>query len=519
MTESRPYLSLVATSRNDDHGGRLLHRMQIFVDGFIEQCQRHRLDAELILVEWNPPPDRPRLTAALRWPSEPGPCRVRIIEVPPEVHRRFQFFDCLPLFQMIAKNVGIRRARGQFVLATNVDILFSDELMRFLGSRRLDGGRMYRIDRHDVMSDVPLEASLDEQLAFCRSHLLRIHTRDGSCPLEPDGHRALEAVDVAAPDSGLRFGPGWFTVSDQLVPYRWASPRSELIVTASDRRSGVLVMDVEAGLRRGASVRLRVRDAAGRSVAKGVVTDRELVYIKLPAAPGPSRVFSIEADGEGIQFAGDPPGRIVVFRIFRCGWASSLTEYEGAGYGEGCANFRTGIRGSRRQPLSGSLRPASPADGSCTHLHTNACGDFTLLARQKWFDLRGYPEFELFSFHLDSVLCYAAHNGGAPELVLEEPMRIYHIEHEAGSGWTPEGQEKLFQRLAALRLESLDYPTVLEWARQMLRFRKPMIFNGEGWGLAELALPEVEGKADGRPNAEAPLAETRESRTAPGGSG
>ena len=29
---------------------------------------------------------------------------------------------------MIAKNVGIRRARGEFVLATNIDILFSSEL-------------------------------------------------------------------------------------------------------------------------------------------------------------------------------------------------------------------------------------------------------------------------------------------------------------------------------------------------------------------------------------------------------
>jgi hypothetical protein len=518
VTESRPYLSVVATSRNDDHGGRLLHRMQVFIDGFIEQCKRHRLDAELILVEWNPPPERPRLAAALRWPSEPGPCRVRIIEVPPDVHRRFRFFDCLPLFQMIAKNVGIRRARGQFVLATNIDILFSDELMRFLASRRLDGGRMYRIDRHDVMPDVPLEASLDEQLAFCRSHLLRIHTRDGSCPLEPDGQRALETVDVAAPDSGLRFGPGWCPVSDRVVPYRWALPRSQLIVTASDQSSSVLVLDIEAGHRRGDSVRLRVRDAAGRPVAKGVVTDRELVYIKLPAAPGRSQVFSLEADGEGVQFAGDPPGRVAVFRVYRCGWASSITEYEGAGYGEGCANLRTGIRGSRRPPLGGSLRPARPGGGSSA-LHTNACGDFTLLSREKWFDLRGYPELELFSFHLDSVFCYAAHHGGAPELVLEEPMRIYHIEHEAGSGWTPEGHEKLFQRLAALRLESLEYPTVLEWARQMLRFRKPMIFNGEGWGLAELALPEVEGEPHGRPGAEAPLAEPRESGAAPAGSG
>ena len=47
---------------------------------------------------------------------------------------------------------------GQFVLATNIDILFSDELAEYLAARRLERGRMYRIDRHDAMSDVPVHA-------------------------------------------------------------------------------------------------------------------------------------------------------------------------------------------------------------------------------------------------------------------------------------------------------------------------------------------------------------------------
>ena len=53
-----PYLSVVATARNDDHGGNLLRRMQIFVDAWINQSKRHQLSSELILVEWNPPQDR-----------------------------------------------------------------------------------------------------------------------------------------------------------------------------------------------------------------------------------------------------------------------------------------------------------------------------------------------------------------------------------------------------------------------------------------------------------------------------
>ena len=56
---------------------------------------------------------------------------------------------------------------------------------------------------------------------------------------------------------------------------------------------------------------------------------------------------------------------------------------------------------------------------------------------------------DLFSMNLDSLFCFAAHYGGAREQVLSDPMRIYHIEHGSGSGWTPEGQAKLFERIAA----------------------------------------------------------------------
>ena len=54
-----PYLSVVVTARNDDHGGNLLGRMQVFVDAWISQAKRHNLSSELIVVEWNPPAGRP----------------------------------------------------------------------------------------------------------------------------------------------------------------------------------------------------------------------------------------------------------------------------------------------------------------------------------------------------------------------------------------------------------------------------------------------------------------------------
>jgi len=109
-----------------------------------------------------------------------APCQVRFIEVPEELHRRYKHAEHLPLYQMIAKNVGIRRARGEFILATNIDIPLFRRARELSRKKVLDPGRMYRIDRHDARGDVSLEASLDEQLEYCRMHLLRRNARDGT---------------------------------------------------------------------------------------------------------------------------------------------------------------------------------------------------------------------------------------------------------------------------------------------------------------------------------------------------
>ena len=174
-----PHLSVVAVSRNDDHGGDLQGRMQHFVDGFIAQCRKHRLNAELILVEWNPPPERPPLEAALAWPADFGPASVRIVTVPPGLHASLPHSAALPLFQMIGKNVGIRRARGRFVLATNIDILFDDATV-LLSARPAEARHLLRADRYDVPSDLPENMPFDRVLAECRRRWFQVHTRLGT---------------------------------------------------------------------------------------------------------------------------------------------------------------------------------------------------------------------------------------------------------------------------------------------------------------------------------------------------
>jgi hypothetical protein len=541
MSDNNPYLSLVVTARNDDHGGSLLRRMQAFVNGWIGQSKRHGLSSELIVVDWNPPEERPPLIDALQWPPDTQPCQVRFIQVPPEVHQRYKHAAALPLYQMIAKNAGIRRSRGRFVLVTNIDIIFSDELISYLAEERLDPGRMYRIDRHDVMSDIPVDGTVDAQLAYCNTHMIRVNAREGTFDLTPDGLRALGAEDIAGPDSGIIFGAGWHGV-ERYSPrqvFRWAGNDAEVMIRSPRVPATSLTFDLEPGPSAGAApLRLKAIADDGTVLADADVCGGTRVEINVSPGGNAVRSFRIHVTGGGLPVPHDP--RILNLRVFRCEWAS---RFQASFKPSVAATPRTGLLGlytnlmslvnrmAQEEPVHltlsvpGSIRrlaafyiaaggftgllrhglprnqtrdeaPQSdlisiPPETAPVFLHTNACGDFTLMAREHWMDLRGYPEFDMYSFNIDSFLCYAAHHAGVREEMLSDPLRIYHIEHGTGSGWTPEGQARLFDRLRAKGIPWLEYRDLVIWAEHMRRFDSPMIFNRENWGLAELELPEM----------------------------
>jgi hypothetical protein len=171
----KPYLTFVVAARNDNYGGDFLGRLQVFVNALLAMWEKCSLDAELVIVEWNPPADRPRLREAIRWPNSPMLDRVSIVEVSNQVHRRFANSGRMPIFEYVAKNVGIRHAKGAFVLSTNPDILFSDSLITFFAAQKLKPDCYYRVNRYDVAEDIPAALSVDSQLRFCSLHAFRYH--------------------------------------------------------------------------------------------------------------------------------------------------------------------------------------------------------------------------------------------------------------------------------------------------------------------------------------------------------
>ena len=177
-----PYLTIVAASRNDMHGGNILKRMKMFVNGLIEQSNRHQFPVELLMVEWNPPAGRPFLQDVLPQPSGEDKLSLRYIRVPEEIHNRYKRGKDIPLFQMIAKNVGIRRAKGEFVLCTNVDVLFSDELFIELKKQNLRKDTYYRANRCDVPDGMDESWDIEQQLTWCKKNVIKTLGRDTRFP-------------------------------------------------------------------------------------------------------------------------------------------------------------------------------------------------------------------------------------------------------------------------------------------------------------------------------------------------
>ena len=345
------YLSIVIRIRNDDHGGNMLRRMQVSLNGLLEQLERYRIESELILVEANPPSDKPLLTNIIKWPDRLRYCTIRVVIVSPLVHQRYKYSDKMPMYTIIAGNCGVRRSRGRFILPGTIDALYSEELMAYIASKSLKIDERYRIDRCDVNRDVLACETLSEQLNYCNKNVIKVN---GQSP-QPK------------------------------VPW----------------------------------------------------------------------------------------------------W---------------------------RQSLDGSILP---------NLHTQACGDFQLMSKHYWHLLRGYREADFIGAYADTLLSYASYAMGVREVVLKNPMCLYHIDHDDKfvttikteklpledwfffsflPVWLNKKLLGLYRRFLILMgykikshargIPTLEYGEARKMCREMVAGKRSYIFNDENWGLGQDSLEE-----------------------------
>jgi hypothetical protein len=80
------------------------------------------------------------------------------------------------MFEYRAKNVGIRRAAGDYILAMNPDIILSTGLHNFLNSRRLRETAFYRVDRYNLPAFPDPEPDADGLGRWCRTNWTSVLT-------------------------------------------------------------------------------------------------------------------------------------------------------------------------------------------------------------------------------------------------------------------------------------------------------------------------------------------------------
>src|SRR5690606_35434615 len=155
MSSENIFLSIVVAARNDDYGGDFLKRLQNFISWNTSLLEQNKISTEIIIVNWNPVAENIGLEQALKFPENRTYVQYSIIHVPAEVHQNFvdeSVRKTVPLFEYLAKNTGIRRAKGEFVLCMNPDILIAPEIFTDF-SNVLSEKFYYRADRLDYSSE------------------------------------------------------------------------------------------------------------------------------------------------------------------------------------------------------------------------------------------------------------------------------------------------------------------------------------------------------------------------------
>jgi len=165
-----PYVSIVIVGRNDDYGQDFGTRINTFVRSLDHQVAQHPGVFELLVVEWNPEPNHPGLDALIQ-PSKNFP--VRIITVPREVHAELGASQSFLEFH--GKNTGVRRARGEFVLVTNPDVLFTQQLIDSIAAKKLRLDTVYRTDRFDFNGQGIETVAAADLIDFALSRVFVMH--------------------------------------------------------------------------------------------------------------------------------------------------------------------------------------------------------------------------------------------------------------------------------------------------------------------------------------------------------
>jgi len=366
--------SFIVASRNDNHGGNMRAKNIFFINRWLHSIKKYNLNCELIIVDWNSKiPLRKIIKTSLSNKKE----TIKIIEVPARIHEKIKNSKKINFFQMIAKNVGARRANGKFLIFTNVDIIFSEKFFSYLKNNTIKNETIYRTNRHDVdLKNLKKYLISEDIIEKLTTHIQKInYTYD----IKKNKKIYLRKTFI-----NLLIQLGRNALHISLLIY-------------------ISFIDFLANL-----IKLKTSNIKLLKLKKIILNDLKLF----------KDMFNIN-------------------------------------------NLKTLFD---------------------KKLHTNACGDFTMIDKKSFYKMNGYNEFEGFSWHIDSLLLFKAYYYFKLNFInLKFP--IYHINHEPGKTYS-ENKKISIKKIKRIKLDFITDEKLLNLIKNY-RLKKLDNNDKKNWGLAK----------------------------------
>ena len=125
----QPYISFVIGFRNDNYTPNANEKFNVTLNTLVEQLDKAFIPSEIIVVDWNTPDPQKPLAEVIDLHASSRFVSVVVYEVDAHVHERYLGHEHIGLIGEVCANVGIRRARGEFVLNKTSDTFFSNKLI------------------------------------------------------------------------------------------------------------------------------------------------------------------------------------------------------------------------------------------------------------------------------------------------------------------------------------------------------------------------------------------------------
>jgi len=366
--------SFIVASRNDNHGGNMRAKNIFFINRWLHSIKKYNLNCELIIVDWNSKiPLRKIIKTSLSNKKE----TIKIIEVPARIHEKIKNSKKINFFQMIAKNVGARRANGKFLIFTNVDIIFSEKFFSYLKNNTIKNETIYRTNRHDVdLKNLKKYLISEDIIEKLTTHIQKInYTYD----IKKNKKIYLRKTFI-----NLLIQLGRNALHISLLIY-------------------ISFIDFLVNL-----LKLKTSNIKLLKLKKIILNNLKLF----------KDMFNIN-------------------------------------------NLKTLFD---------------------KKLHTNACGDFTMIDKKSFYKMNGYNEFEGFSWHIDSLLLFKAYYYFKLNFInLKFP--IYHINHEPGKTYS-ENKKISIKKIKRIKLDFITDEKLLNLIKNY-RLKKLDNNDKKNWGLAK----------------------------------